>query len=248
MAGLDEKEKEARGELTKIELKIEALRMAGTVPTEDELSQARERRNRGWSLVLRSWIDNEAVEEEIIAFDPKDGLPKAYEKSVIQTDEVADRLRREADRVAQNAHFIVQQTGFQQNLKDVEESRKNCSDQLCTMELEWNGHWESTGIKPLSPKEMRAWTVKQGALLQRANRVRELRQDYEQIAGQVEEHRGALVACLNDLGLKPDTDKAFDDLFVYCQSVIDSIEVVNRKRSDLKERISGLEEEIKVLH
>jgi uncharacterized protein YhaN len=248
MAGLDEKEKEARGELTKIELKIEALRMAGTVPTEDELSQARERRNRGWSLVLRSWIARETIEDEIIAFDHKDGLPKAYEKSVIQTDEVADRLRREADRVAQNAHFIVQQTGIQQNLKDIDESRKNCSDHLCTMELEWNGHWESTGIKPLSPKEMRAWTVKQGALLQRANRVRELRQDYEQIAGQVEEHRGALAACLNDLGLKPDTDKAFDDLFVYCQSVIDSMEAVNRKRSDLKERISGLEEEMKVLH
>ena len=248
MAGLDEKEKEEREEFTKIEFQIEKLRMAGTVPTEDELLQVRERRSNGWSLVLRSWIDKETIEEESTVFDPKDPLPKAYEKSVVQADEVADRLRWEADRVAQNITLIAQQAGIQQNLKDIEENRQNLNDHLHIIELEWNDHWKSAGIKPLSPKEMRAWIVKQVALLERTNRVRELRQNYEQIAERVEKHHGALNACLSDLELTLDKNKTLDDLLDYCQSVVDSIETANRKRADLKERIAGLENEIKTLN
>ena len=115
------------------------------------------------------------------------------------------------------------------------------------MELEWNKHWEPTGIKPLSPKEMRSWSVKQGALIQRANKSRELRQAYEQIARLIEEHHAALTACLDDLGQKYDINKSFDALLVDCQSVIDSIEKANRKRADLEKKIAELENELKTL-
>ncbi len=248
LTGLDEKEKEAKAELAAMGLKIETLRMSGAVPTEDELLEVRERRELGWSLVLRSWIDNEAVTEEAAAFDPNDNLPKAYEKSVVQADDVADRLRREADRVAQNAHFIAQQIAIRETLTDIEENRKKLNDQLGETELKWNEHWEPAGIKPLSPKEMRSWSVKQGALVQRASKSRELRQAYEQIAKLIEEHRAALTACLDELGQKYDTNKSFDALLVDCQSVMDSIEKVNRKRTELEKKIAELENELKTLH
>jgi uncharacterized protein YhaN len=248
LTGLDEKEKEAKDELAAMGLKIETLRMSGTVPTEDELLKVRGRRDLGWSLVLRSWIDNEAIVEEAAAFDPKDDLPKAYEKSVVQSDDVADRLRREADRVAQNAHFIAQQTAIRETLADIEENRRKFNDQLAETELEWKGHWEPAGIKPLSPKEMRSWSVKQGALIQRANKSRDLRQAYEHIARLIEEHRAALTACLDDLGQKYDINKSYDVLLVDCQTVIDSIEKANRKRADLEKKIGELENELKTLH
>ena len=54
IAGLDEKEKEAHADLETIGLKMETLRIAGAVPTEDDLVKARARRDSGWSLVLRS--------------------------------------------------------------------------------------------------------------------------------------------------------------------------------------------------
>jgi uncharacterized protein YhaN len=248
MAGLDDKEKQTRGDLAKIEAQIEALCMAGTVPTENELSQARERRSSGWGLILRSWIDNDAVEEEIAAFDAQDPLPKAYEKSVVQADEISDRLRREADRVAQNANLIAQKAGAQQYLKDIEGSRQNLADHLCKIEVEWTDHWKASGIKPLPPKEMRAWTIKQDALLEKSSKSRELRRNYEQIVGQIGEYRAGLIACLGDLGLKLDTNKAFDDLLDYCQSVIESIDAVNRKRAELNEHISKLENDTKGLY
>ena len=248
LTGLDEKEKEWKAELAAMGMKIETLRMSGAVPTEDELSQARAKRDLGWSLVLRSWVGNETIDEETAAFDPNNDLPKAYEKSIANADDVADRLRREADRVAQNAHFIAQQTAIRQNLADMEESRMKLNHQLREMELEWNKHWEPTGIVPLSPKEMRAWCLKQSALLQRANKFRELRQAYDLIAKQIKEHHGALTACLDDLGRKPDADKPFDALLAHCEFVIDSIEATNRRRTDLEKSINELADELKALH
>jgi len=247
MVAIEEKEKEARSSLVLIEHKIEALRIAGAVPTEDELSQARERREQGWYLVLRSWIDKENVEEAIIAFDVENGLPKAYEKSVAQADEVADRLRREADRVAKNANFIVQQNGIQTNLKEIEQNKEDLKKQLCNIELQWNGHWKLTGIVPLSPKEMRAWSAKQNSLLQRVEKLRELRQRYEQITAQIEEHRTELTVCLRDLGQEPGGIKNYDALLIHCQSVTESVEAINRKRVDLEERISKFEDDMKTL-
>jgi uncharacterized protein YhaN len=248
LTSLDEKEKEAKTELTTVGLKIETLRMSGAVPSEDELLKVRARRDLGWSLVYRSWINNEAIPEEATAFDPNDDLPKAYEKTVAQVDDIADRLRREADRVAQNANFIAQQTAIQQNRADIEENKKNLNNQLNEIELEWNKQWEPAGIKPLSPKEMRSWSVKQAALIQRANKSRELRQAYEQIIRLIEEHRASLTACLNDLSQKYNTNKPFDTLLVDCQSVIDSTEAANRKKADLEKKTAELESELKALH
>jgi len=247
MAVLEDKEKEAHSSLSRIEQNIEAFRIAGAVPTEDELFQTRERRNRGWSLVLRSWIGKEAIEELSSAFDAENELPKAYEKSVAQADEVADRMRREADRVATNASLIVQQNGLQTNLKEIELGREDLKKQLSDIELEWNGHWKPTGMKPLSPKEMRAWSVKQSSLLQRVEKLRGLRQRCEQIAAQIEEHRAELVARLCELGQESEAIKDYDSLLIHCQSIVDSIEVINRKRVDLSDKIGNLEDEMKTL-
>lgn len=248
LTSLDEKEKEVEAELAAVGLKIETLRMSGAVPTEDELLKVRGRRDLGWSLVLRSWIDNETIVEEATAFDPNDDLPKAYEKSVVQADDVADRLRREADRVAQNANFIAQQSAIREALVDIEENRKKLNDRLGETESAWNEQWEHAGIRPLSPKEMRSWIVKQGALIQRANKSRELRQTYDQIVRLIEEHGAALTACLDDLGQKYDINKPFEALLVDCQSVVDSVEKVNRKRADLEKKINELEDDLKTLH
>ncbi len=248
LMSLDEKEKEGRADLAATELKIEALRMAGSVPTEGELFRARERRDLGWSLVLRSWIGNETVTEEAGVFDPENDLPRAYEKTVLNADDVADRLRREADRVAQHANLVAQQGAIGQNLAYLAEARKRLDLQLAEADREWDEHWKATGMKPLSPKEMRAWAAKRDALLQRADRSKDLRRIYESILRQIEQHRAALMDRLDDLGRKAGTDPAFDVLMTHCESVVAAIEAVNRSRADLNTKIKDLKDRSQSLH
>lgn len=247
IAGLDEKEKEAHAELETVGLKMETLRIAGAVPTEEDLVQARSRRDSGWSLVLRSWKGHEEIDEEAASFDHEDQLPRAYEKSVVNADEVSDRLRREADRVAQYASLAAWQTAIKQNLVNNEEIRKQLGSRLSALVSDWSKQWEPAGIKPLTPKEMRAWIVRHTAILQKTGKVRELRRACDVITGQLYEHGKELIACLKDLGRETAENATFDALVDYCQMVIDNVEEASRRRIDLEKKMKKLEDEVKLL-
>ena len=79
---------------------LAGLDRGGEVPTEDALLRARERRDEGWGLVRRAWLDGEDVDEAARGYDPERPLPEAYEGAVGAADAVADRLRADADRAA----------------------------------------------------------------------------------------------------------------------------------------------------
>jgi len=226
---------------------METLRIAGAVPTEDDLVKARARRDSGWSLVLRSWKGGEEIDEEAASFDPEDELPKAYEKSVSNADEVSDRLRREADRVAQYASLAASQAAIMKNLSDCEDSRKQLGSRLSALEGDWSKQWEPAGIKPLTPKEMRSWIAKHAAVLQKMERVRELRRVCDTTLGHIDEHRKELIACLMELGREADENSSFDALVDYCQTVADNVEETNRRRADLEKKVKKLEDEAKLL-
>ena len=49
--------KSAQAEIKKVEY-------AGEIPSEEELAQTREKREQGWQLLRRQWLDQEDVTEE----------------------------------------------------------------------------------------------------------------------------------------------------------------------------------------
>ena len=98
------------------ESKLAALRQsAGVLPSEDDLAEARARRDRTWRLVRRSLEPGDPPSGGrggpgrpggggTDAGEPAPaGLAPAFERAVEQADVCADRLRREAERVAAQA-------------------------------------------------------------------------------------------------------------------------------------------------
>ena len=104
---LDEKIVAAREEEGKLEQQLTELRLAGEVPSEEELNLSREDRDRGWQLVRRAWLAQDDVSREARAYDPEHDLAEAYEERVTQADQISDRLRREADQVATRASLVA---------------------------------------------------------------------------------------------------------------------------------------------
>jgi len=72
------------------------------------LAQTRKKREQGWHILRRQWLDQEDVTEESQSYDPEQPLPEAYEGYVGRADLIADRLRREADQVSNTAAFRAQ--------------------------------------------------------------------------------------------------------------------------------------------
>ena len=158
---VEEQREKARGDAADIQRDLERLRLEGEVPSEGELAEARKLRDAGWRLVLQSWrketIDTMALQEFLAAAGQTDDLAAAYEQAVRRADDLSDRLRREANRVASRATLQAQQISLQQRTAELDRQHAAAVEQLQQVQGQWRQAWQPAGIDPLPPREMQAW-------------------------------------------------------------------------------------------
>lgn len=228
-----------------IESRLEEIRLSGTVPTEEDLDEIRRKREDGWMLIKREWLDKEDVKKEVASYSPDNSLDIAYEKRVFESDELADRLRREADRVAQQAEWISQKEKCTEEITSLESELDKVENDSDSLKKEWSDLWQESGIVPLSPKEMRSWIARQSRLVQEIEKLRTDQKRIDTLKSVIDEHRTALNECLADLGEKPgDQKQALASLIDHCQGVIDLIEEDNSTRKDLEKETGQLQESL----
>lgn len=186
-------EKERQGydqELKNTLTELKRLEYGGQIPSEAELLSIRTKREQGWQLVRRNWLDREDVSEESHNYSPLQPLSAAYEAAVGQADSLADRLRREAGRVAGAAALRIQAESLRLALAANGRELETVLQLQRELQVDWLGIWQPAAINPLSPKEMSDWLAeidklrfKIGDILKREqelNRVREKRDDLKQ--------------------------------------------------------------------
>lgn len=243
---LDSRLGDARSELHEVEQKIDAIRLSGAVPTEKDLEKIRDRRQKGWGLVKRAWLQGENIEEESRAYDPERDLAGAYEASVEQADETADRLRREAARVAEYAALLVQGEKVKEEIASLAAERDEAQRSMARTTEEWIAAWRPAGIAPQRPREMRAWLEQYGKLLQRLDKIGEQKTLIEKLQGRIAEHREELSRHLEDLGEKPSTEEeTFGQLVDRCETVQERLEKLARRHAELEAKISAMADDLK---
>lgn len=161
----------AAKELKSAKAELKKLEYGGEVPSENDLTRTREKREHGWLLLRRQWLEGEDVSEESQAYDSEKQLPEAYENQVNLADVIADRLRNEADRVANTANLKVEAEQQQEILTESDATEKDLDQREKSLEEEWSRVWEPIGIKPLSPKEMSGWLNAMEKLRYRAGEI-----------------------------------------------------------------------------
>ena len=195
----------ARGEAADIGRDLERLRLEGEVPSEAELAEARELRDAGWRLVRQDWrkeaalsvssaspeapvaIDGLTIEDFLAAAEAGD-LAIAYEHTVRRADELSDRLRREANRVANRATLQAQQVALQQQTAELGRQLAAAAENCRQIEAQWRQTWQAAGIDPLPPREMQAWIQRQQALVQQAQLIRQRTASLAQLEEQIAAH------------------------------------------------------------
>ncbi len=154
---LEKDRKKSEKELKKTRADIRKAAYEGEVPTEEELDRTRAKRDRGWRLLRRQWMDGEDVGGESRDYDPHRPLPEAYEGHVGQSDLIADRLRREATRVANAAALRAREESIGEALAESAGEKTALDQREKELEASWRSEWQASGIIPLSPKEMNGW-------------------------------------------------------------------------------------------
>jgi len=223
--------------------KLDSLQLEREVPSEADLDQVRRRRDIGWRLLRQSRendasCDAAAAASFIEEFAAGGELLDAFRASVDRADLVADRLRREADRVAERAQLTVSLQQAERKVADARIQHVEAERQRDQLATEWRVQWTPSGVAPLSPREMRGWRERQQKLAAVAAEIRNRAADVQRRAEQIDSARCELSQCLDFLDQGPlPSDESLATALDHCQQIGDQIRNANQRRRQLAEEL-----------
>lgn len=221
---------EVRTRLQNAKQKIEALHYAGEVPTEAALARAREQRQQHWQNLIQQPTDTAQY--------------PVFEEAMLLADEMADRLRREAHRVAEQANLLAEQHSAQLELEQLTKKWHLYSDNWAMLQTEWEAVWDMLPMKPWTPPEMRTWLHECSKIREQIQLLRERRQQLGSRELLIHELRATLQQALQKL---PDSVheslERLADLVPYSEHFLAQVEQLQRQHTELSQEIQRLMQE-----
>jgi len=240
----DRQSDECRKEAGELNRKLEALRLEFDLPTEADLQAARERRQQGWQLIRKTLAADPPAPEDLRTFIAAvgqgdglagvDGLASAFEHSVEASDQIADRLRREADRVATHAQLLAQQADCEKRQALLADQRQSTAGRRETKLAEWTGLWQHVCAAPLLPREMRIWSRQHAELVQQSQALRRQQDRVKELEARIADRRGRLIgifAAFDDIAI-PDV-ATLEQLVGIAQRAHDAAAATAQRRREL---------------
>jgi uncharacterized protein YhaN len=235
--GLDKDRRSAQTELKNAKTEIKKVEYAGEIPSEEELTRTREKREQGWQLLRRQWVDQEDVTEESEAYDPSQTLPDAYEEQVGLADLIADRLRREAERVANAAALRAQLETQEEILSECGRNQETLDQREEELNKSWAEIWKPLTITPLSPTEMSDWLAEMDKLRYKVGDILKKEQEIEREKKRRNSLRQALLKELEGRGeTKTFSGEELGPVLVFAETVVEGITRQEADLEKLKER------------
>ena len=171
------------------------------IPTEADLTNARGLRDMGWGLVRRRLeghgLDREDHDAFMDQFGQNRSLPDAFEESMHRADHVADRLRREAEQVSRKHLLEARRQQTEDILRDIAPTLDAARKDKTELQQEWEALWSPSSIRPLSPKEMRAWLADMTAIREKADELQAVKTKNATLASQIDRWKARLADALN---------------------------------------------------
>jgi uncharacterized protein YhaN len=183
--------------LERTERDLEALATAGQPPTEAQLTAAREAR-QAWSAKLRAALETSEPAERASASELLHSLDVATETA----DVIADRLRREATRVAEYARLRAAHGGALRQLERHRTAAAGLAERAREAERRWQDLCARAGVAPRAPALMRAFLAEHRA---EALRLDQLEREASRLERELETEqaeRDAWLAHWNELVTK----------------------------------------------
>ena len=236
-------EKEAlEKECEEIMEQLHHIEFAADLPAEEELARSRNRRNLGWHLLRRQWFQHEDVAEESRNYDLLRPLPEAYEEMVTLSDQIADRLYREADRVQQHAALKNRVEKIEKRIAELADQEVVAKSALCEVRCRWNQLWLPFEFTPLSPGEMRAWIASFENLRMQ---VRECEKFVREEAIKLSRRREFKIGLIGEIETinkgKSFPGEELNGILIYAREVMNTAETLQKQRQLTEAKILDIQ-------
>jgi uncharacterized protein YhaN len=228
---------------------LAAIDLAQAVPTETDLDRARSLRDSGWALV-RITIEGEdpdpgRVEAFCNRFDGEPGLADAFRTGIEAADDIADRLRREADRVNRRATLVADQSRYTQQLEGVTLSEKRLAAEQAALLERWRRVWTPVEVSPLSVREMRSWASNMRDLQEKRADLGQRQAAADRIEETIARHRMNLRETLEPLREKRGANaEPLADLLAISRRIIEDQRLLRSKIDTIEADIEERENEL----
>ena len=186
--------------------RIQTLRTTRAVPSEADLAEARTRRDRAFALLRDHWEKGRDVTAEVRRLLGEGELIDLYLEAVTSADEVADRLRSEADRVAELAQCLeeLERNGREMEAEDAGSRHRHKA--LEELKAAWREAWRPVLAAPPQIHDAGAWREDFDRLLERTRDAGEALQAQRELAAWIELQSESLRAAVT--ALEPGMDSA----------------------------------------
>jgi uncharacterized protein YhaN len=227
--------------IRQLETQLQSLDLQHDVPTEEALLAARNRREQGWRLIKAAWLDRAPEGQDLAAFLAEFAsggtLASAYEQSVQRGDAQADRLRREADRVARKAEWLAQLGQHRDRRAAIAQEGRMLDDRRASIDQDWNALVGPLGVaaEARTPVELRAWLRRREDVLQLLEKREEARQGVEPLEHAFAAQRAAVTLAMDEVGETSATPGH------HLADVLDQAEAAIKRQDDLVQKRSKLE-------
>jgi uncharacterized protein YhaN len=231
---------EATRERDELARALQAMREGQDIPMDDDLKTARTRRDAAW-VELRRRLQNERHASSESTGD----LVASFEDQKRFADDLADRLRREADKVAQYAerasHLRKLETDAERRSREAEAATAR-HDELTA---QWTALWASTGIAPRTPREMLTFLRRHADLVQKA----EAQSERESRAAAIERRREEQIKLLSQRIQEATpggrtVSGSLGELLARAEAILQSVRGASQERSEAARDVQQAEREL----
>ena len=176
ISSLETQIKDTQRELNQVLEAIAASQRASSVVTEEDLKQARAERDHGWQLIKETKFRDGSNDAGVQLFAGPTSLDLAYEERVESSDTIADRLRREAERVGELTEKQELATRLKAECENLGTQLNREQHALASLDDDWNTLWARSGVENArGPSEMSAWLESYAEIVKAAEDTAESR-------------------------------------------------------------------------
>lgn len=191
-----------RVDLAKLEAEKGRLEEGGLVPSEAELSRARDRRDHGWTLIRQGYIEKTHDPDELSSrFSPGVKLFQAYEEAVERADAISDGLRYDTKRVTE--HSLVCERIAQLSAAILEDHARlnHLASRQDKWQEEWTGIKFSLGVEFATVRELQAWLTDHSTVVASVAELEKRQREAEGLRSGIETAKRRLLEQLEKYGV-----------------------------------------------
>jgi len=236
---------ELAGKRQQIDQKLEQLRLQHDIPSEDDLREARASRNEQWRAI-ENWITARKWEADgspppISSLADVQSLRRNFQIALELADSLADRLRREADRIAEKSTLASTHQTLEREQEDLVRQLREVERSLKDSASRWKTLWQPLNMEPLSPREMRSWLGQQQKIAAFSAELRTKKRMLEQLESQRRGFRQELLKLLPE-SAPPENclEEELTPLMQRCETFCEQSDLATRTRQQKEDRLKGV--------